>query len=218
MPEFNLATKTIMSSYSEYLNRQKQRVTQILDVRPHRDAGHQTAIIRQMAAGAVLFNTAPATVCAGSLNAPSTTPANGTVYYKGKAQYVKDASAYAAYKSGQAVATIEGVDALNKVKKYGAQLTREVCMTNTTLPEYNDKLRADPNLALIQAQKNAYQRGYATANCPTCGGIYGYTKIQFAAPCNCAIKTSELAAPNANGVMVGIKSARQFPHTLEPNA
>jgi len=214
MPEFNLATKTIMSSYSEYLNRQKQRVTQILDVRPHRDAGHQTAIIRQMAAGAVLFNTAPATVCAGSLNAPSTTPANGRVYYKGKAQYVKDAEDYAAYTSGQAVASTEG----SKVRKYGAQLTSEVCMTNVTLPEYNDKLAADPQLSLIQAQKNAYQRGYATANCPSCGGIYGYTNIQFAAPCRCAIKTSELAAPNANGVVVGIKSARQFPHTVEPNA
>ena len=31
-----------MSSYSEYLNRMKQRLPNIVDTRPHRDASHQT--------------------------------------------------------------------------------------------------------------------------------------------------------------------------------
>ena len=39
-----------MSSYSEYLGRMKQRMVTITDTRPHRDAGHQTEIVRRLAA------------------------------------------------------------------------------------------------------------------------------------------------------------------------
>jgi len=83
-----------------------------------------------------------------------------------------------------------------------------VCYSSTTIPELNDKLAADTQLAAKQAEKNAYQRGYATANCPTCGGIYGPTKVQFASGCNCKLTTAQAA---------GYKSVGAPIHTIEPN-
>ena len=52
-----------MSSYSEYLGRMKQRMVTITDTRPHRDAGHQTEIIRRMAASGNLETAVANTAC-----------------------------------------------------------------------------------------------------------------------------------------------------------
>ena len=66
-----------MSSYSEYLGRMKQRMVTITDTRPHRDAGHQTEIVRRLAASGNLETRVASTACALVLNAPSTRTAAG---------------------------------------------------------------------------------------------------------------------------------------------
>jgi hypothetical protein len=45
-----------MSSYSEYLSRKMQKTQKFVDTRPHRDAGHQTEIVKRLAASAVQEN------------------------------------------------------------------------------------------------------------------------------------------------------------------
>jgi len=191
-----------MSSYSEYLNRLKQRLPNYVDTRPHRDAGHHTEIVKRHAASGTLEVTAPVPACTLPLNAPSTASNSG--YYQGKLHRVQDASAYLAYTAGQAVS-----QSSMPVNAKASQI-QNVCYSSTTIPELNDKLAADTQLAAKQAEKNAYQRGYAVANCPTCGGIYGPTKVQFASGCNCSIsKTQQIA--------LGLKSVGAPIHTIEPN-
>jgi hypothetical protein len=189
-----------MSSYSEYLSRQKQRLPVILDTRPHRDAGHQTEIIKRLAASGTLEITKAVPACTIALNTPSTASNSG--YYHGKLHRVQDASAYASYTSGQAVAQSSKL-----VNAKTSQITLP-CQTSSTIPEINDRLAADANLSAIQAQKNAYQRGYATANCPSCGGLYTPTKVQFASGCKCSLTGAQIAS---------FKSAVSPLHTIEPN-
>ena len=89
-----------MSSYSEYLSRKMQRTPQILDTRPHRDAGHQTEIVRRLAASGVQEQ--KTTTMSGNvvLDGPSTR-INSMI--KG-GHSVQDTTVYSEYTAGQAVA------------------------------------------------------------------------------------------------------------------
>jgi hypothetical protein len=184
-------------SCSEYLGRQKQRMTQILDVRPHRDAGHQTEIIRRLAASGNFETAVVPPACTTTLNMTAVMPASQ--FYSGGGHQVRDAAHRTEYIGGQAVAMSSSA----RNAKVGPQLVREGCMTNATLPEINDKLAADANLSRIQAEKNARARGYATC-CQTC------KKVVFANTCSCA---NVLPLANASGV--GFKNTYIRPRVVE---
>lgn len=144
-----------MSSYSEYLARKMQRTPQILDTRPHRDAGHQTEIVKRLAASAVQEQ--KTTTYSGNLvlNAAST-QVNAPI--KG-GHSVQDAAVYASYVAGQAVAQSE-----RAMNAKPSQITLP-CYSSSAMPDINDRLAADPQLAAVQAAKNAYGRGWTTAAC-----------------------------------------------------
>lgn len=144
-----------MSSYSEYLGRMKQRLQTVQDTRPHRDAGHQTEIVKRLAAAGVQEQ--KTTTFSGNLvlDGPSTR-VNAPI--KG-GHSVQDTSVYTAYTAGQAVA--QGAMPVNAK----APQISNVCYSSSVVPEYNDKLRTNSQLAAIQAAKNAYQRGWNTAAC-----------------------------------------------------
>jgi len=173
-----------MSSYSEYLNRKMQRTQKIVDTRPHRDAGHQTEIVKRLAAAAVQEQ--KTTTFSGNLvlDGPSTR-VNAPI--KG-GHSVQDTAVYNEYTAGQAVA--QG-DLLVNRKTPQIQAT---CYTSATIPEINDKLRTDASLAAIQAQKNQFQRGWNTASCcKVCG-----EPVQFADSCNCRLTvTQQVALPTS---------------------
>ena len=186
-----------MSSYSEYLGRMKQRMVTITDTRPHRDAGHQTEIIRRLAASGNLETAVANTACLLPLNAPSTRGSSG--YNHGGGHRVMTTSRYVEYKAGQAVA--QGALPINAKT---SQITNTMpCLSSSQLPEINDKLLADAELSKIQAARQSYGLGYATNCCLTC------EKVFFAGSCNC-----QLTAVQASG----FKSVIQRPHTIEPNA
>lgn len=164
----------IMSSYSEYLSRKMQKTQTFLDTRPHRDAGHQTEIIKRRAASGVQETWSPAVSQNMVLNGP-TTRINSP--YK-PSHSVKDASLYTAYVAGQEVAQSEKTPKPSQIA--------EVCYSSTTMPEINDRLAADSQLAAIQASKNKYARGWNTASCClVCG-----KPPQDASGCNCRLPTS----------------------------
>jgi len=175
-----------MSSYSEYLARKMQRTPKFVDTRPHRDAGHQTEVVKRLAAASVLEQTT--TTVSGNLvlNAPSTR-VNAPI--KG-GHSVLDAQTFAEYEGAQAVAQSER--AINRK----APQIQETCYTATTIPEFNDKLRTDSTLAAIQTQKNTYQRGWNTsACCKVCG-----EPVQFADSCNCRLTVAQqVALPTSGG-------------------
>jgi hypothetical protein len=175
-----------MSSYSEYLARKMQRTPKFVDTRPHRDAGHQTEVIKRLAAASVLEQTT--TTFSGNLvlNAPSTR-VNAPI--KG-GHSVQDAQTFAEYEGAQAVAQSE------KVVNRKATQIQEICYTATTIPEFNDTLRTNSTLAAIQSQKNAYQRGWNSASCcKLCG-----EPVQFADSCNCRLTVAQqVALPTSGG-------------------
>jgi hypothetical protein len=144
-----------MSSYSEYLGRLKQRLPKVQDTRPHRDAGHQTEIVKRLAASGVQESKTPASAGVLVLNGPSTQVQS----FYGKAHSVQDTAIYNEYTAGQAVAQSE----LPRNAKT-SQIT-PVCYSSTVVPEYNDRLAADSQLAAVQAARNQYQRGWNTASC-----------------------------------------------------
>jgi len=149
-----------MSSYSEYLGRLKQRLPKVQDTRPHRDAGHQTEIVKRLAASGVLETLRPAVSGNMVLNAPSTR-VNSVIK---PSHRVQDTALFNEYTAGQAVAQ----GALPRNAK-ASQIT-PVCYSSTVVPEINDRLAADSQLSAIQAAKNQYQRGYNTASCcQVCG-------------------------------------------------
>lgn len=186
-----------MSSYSEYLGRYKQRMVTITDTRPHRDAGHQTEIVKRLAASGNLETAVASTACLLPLNAPSTRGSSG--YNHGGGHRVMTTSRYVDYKAGQAVA--QGALPANAK---ASQITNTMpCLSTTALPELNDKLFADAELSKIQAARQSYGLGYATNCCLNC------KKVLFAGSCNCT---------GASLASLGLKSAIQRPHTLEPNA
>jgi hypothetical protein len=185
-----------MSSYSEYLGRMKQRMQTVKDTRPHRDAGHQTEIVKRIAASGVLDSKTPKSAGVMVLNGPSTRINS----YYGKAHSVQDAAIYADYVSGQAVAQSE-----MRVNAKTPQIN-VTCYSSTAIPEYNDKLRTDSSLAAIQAAKTAYQLGYITnAACE----VRGEPPV-FAGSCTGKLT---VAQQNALKDKVGTRI-----HTSQPNA
>jgi hypothetical protein len=185
-----------MSSYSEYLGRMKQRMVTITDTRPRRDAGHQTEIVKRLAASGNLETRVASTVCAVVLNAPSTASQSGFLH--GGGHTVQDAPMYAEYVAGQSVA--QGTRANTKA----SQITNTApCLSSSQLPEINDRLAADAQLSLIQAARQNYGLGYATNCCPTC------KKVLLADSCSCRLTVAQAAA---------LKSTINWPHTADRNA
>jgi primosomal protein N' len=138
----------------------QQRLPSIQDTRPHRDAGHQTEIVKRLAASGVQDSKRPASSCVLVLDGP-TTRVNSRY---AKAHTVQDQSTYNEFTAGQAVAQSQ----LPRNAK--TPQISNVCYSSTTIPEYNDLLRTDAQAALKQAAKNAYQNGYSTAACcQVCG-------------------------------------------------
>ena len=169
-----------MSSYSEYLGRMKQRLTHYVDTRPHRDAGHQTEVVKRLAASGKLET--PTQVFSGNhvLNAAST---RVDAPYKG-GHKVQDTETYNLYTAGQAVAQSE----LPRNAK-PSQITA-VCYSSTTVPEINDRLKADSQLAAVQAAKNTYSRGWNSANCcQVCG-----EPVQYTTGCPCSLTAAQQVA------------------------
>lgn len=166
-----------MSSYSEYLGRMQQRLPKVQDTRPHRDAGHQTEIIKRLAASGVQDSKTPVSSGVIALNAPSTQVRS----FYAKAHTVQDTSDYNAYTAGQAVAQ----SALPRNAK--TSQIQPVCYSSTIVPEYNDRLAANTQLSAIQAEKNKYARGYSSAACCiVCG-----KPPTLASGCNCALTADQ---------------------------
>lgn len=173
-----------MSSYSEYLNRKMQRTQKFVDTRPHRDASHQTEVVRRLAASAVQEQKTTRFSGNHVLNAPSTR-VNAPI--KG-GHSVQDTAIYNEYTAGQAVAQ----SALTPK----APQIQATCYSATAIPEINDKLRTNTTLAAIQTQKNTYQRGWNTSSCcKVCG-----EPVQFADSCNCRLTVAQqVALPTSGG-------------------
>jgi len=164
-----------MSSYSEYLSRQQQRLQKFVDTRPHRDAGHQTEVIKRRAASAVLESTNPRSAGVLVLDGPSTQVRS----FYAKAHSVQDASVFAGYEAAQALAQSEKTPKASQIS--------ETCYSSTVVPEYNDRLRTDAQLAAVQAAKNNYQRGWNTAACcQVCG-----KPPTLASGCNCSLTVEQ---------------------------
>lgn len=163
-----------MSSYSEYLNRKMQRTQKFLDTRPHRDAGHQTEIIKRLAASGVQENKTPIPSQNMMLDAAST---RVNAPYK-KAHSVQDQSVYNLYTAGQAVAQSS---TLANTKAPQIALT---CYSSSAMPEYNDLLRTDTQLALKQAAKNNLRNC-----CALCG-----EPAQFTTACPCTLTATQQVA------------------------
>lgn len=155
-----------MSSYSEYLNRQKMRLPNIVDTRPHRDAGHQTEIVKRLAAATVQESKTPSSAGVMMLNAPSTQVRS----FYAKAHTVQDTTVYNAYTAGQVVSQSQ-----LPVNRKTPQI-QGVCYSSDVIREKQDTLRLYPQEALKQAAKNNLR------NCCTlCGKPAQYTT---ACPCS----------------------------------
>lgn len=178
-----------MSSYSEYLSRQQQRLQKFVDTRPHRDAGHQTEVIKRRAAAAVLESTNPRSAGVLVLDGPSTQVRS----FYAKAHNVQDASVFAGFEAAQALAQSERTPKASQIS--------QVCYSSSVVPEYNDRLAADPQLAAIQAARNAYLRGNC---CTVCG-----KPPTLASGCNCALTTAQRNALADNTAPIA--------HTAVPN-
>ena len=160
-----------MSSYSEYLGRMKQRLPNYIDTRPHRDAGHQTEVVKRIAASGVqeqLTNVASRNMM---LNGPSTQVLSP---YKTR-HTVQDTSRYNEFTAGQAVA--EGGMAVNKK----APQIQGVCYSSTVVPEKQNTLTIYPQEALKQAAKNA-----VGGCCRLCG-----EPAQFTTACPCTLTATQ---------------------------
>lgn len=166
-----------MSSYSEYLGRMKQRLSKVQDTRPHRDAGHQTEIVKRLAASGVQENKTPATSGNMVLGGPSSR-VNSPIK---PGHSVQDTAVYNEYTAGQAVAQSS---TLANTKTPQIQ---PVCYSTTAMPEYNDRLAADAQLAAVQAAKTKYQRGWNTASCCL---VCGKPPV-FEGGCNCSLTVAQ---------------------------
>jgi hypothetical protein len=158
----------------------QQRLAKVQDTRPHRDAGHQTEIVKRLAASGVQDSKTPASACVLVLDGPSTQVNSRYA----KAHTVQDQSIYNEYTAGQAVAQSE----LPRNAK--ASQIAPVCYSSTAMPEYNDLLATDTQAALKQAAKNAYQRGYSSA---ACCQVCGKPPV-FARGCACSLTAAQQAA------------------------
>ncbi len=178
-----------MSSYSEYLSRQQQRLQKFVDTRPHRDAGHQTEVIKRRAAAAVLESTNPRSAGVLVLDGPSTQVRS----FYAKAHSVQDASVFAGFEAAQALAQSERTPKASQIS--------QVCYSSSVVPEYNDRLRTDTQLAAVQAARNAYLRGNC---CTVCG-----KPPTLASGCNCSLTTAQRNALKDNTAPIA--------HTAVPN-
>jgi hypothetical protein len=189
-----------MSSYSEYLNRMKQRLPNIVDTRPHRDASHQTEIVRMLAASGNYETVVPNTACTVVLNNPATSTPASTVY--GGGHTVQDASAFLAFKGGNAIA-----NGAIRANAKTSQITT-TCYTSAMIPELQDKLAGTALVGNVDAAVYANRQGYKTTArnsncCLTC-------KRTSLAP-TCTACAGALATPN-NGQ--GYKNTYQYPRTV----
>lgn len=181
-----------MSSYSEYLSRKMQRTPKYIDTRPHRDAGHQTEVIKRLAASGTQEQ--KTTTVSGNLmlDGPST---RVNALIKG-GHSVQDTAVFNEYTAGQAVAQSE------ELVNAKAPQIQGICYSSATMPDFNDRLRANPSLATIQAAKNAYARGYSTAACClVCG-----EPVQFADSCNCRLTVAQQVALPTSGSVPRVPS------------
>jgi hypothetical protein len=167
-----------MSSYSEYLGRMKQRLPTYIDTRPHRDAGHQTEVVKRIAASGVQESRNPAVSGNMMLDGPSTRV--NSVYKK--AHTVQDTEVYNAYTAGQAVAQSE-----SPANKKAPQI-QAVCYSSTTMPDKQHILTIYPDEAVKQAAKNTYNRGYSTC-CQVCG-----KPPAFEGGCSCSLTVAQQVA------------------------
>ena len=174
---FLFPCELVMSSYSEYLSRKMQKTQKFLDTRPHRDAGHHTEIVKRLAASGVQETWSPAVSQNMVLDGP-TTRINSP--YK-PSHTVKDTSVYNSFTAGQAVA-----QSSMQVNAKTPQIA-QVCYSSSVMPEFNDKLAADSQLAAVQAAKNTYQRGWNAANCCK---VCGKPPI-FEGGCGCPLTTAQ---------------------------
>jgi len=158
----------------------QQRLGKVQDTRPHRDAGHQTEIVKRLAASGVQDSKTPASSCVLVLDGPSTQDYSRYA----KAHTVQDQSIYNEYTAGQAVAQSE----LPRNAK--PSQINPVCYSSTAIPEYNDLLRTDTQAALKQSAKNAYQRGYPSA---ACCQVCGKPPV-FARGCGCTLTVEQQTA------------------------
>jgi hypothetical protein len=165
-----------MSSYSEYLSRKMQKTQKFVDTRPHRDASHQTEIVKRLAASGVQETWSPAVSHNMVLDGPSTRVNSP---YK-PSHSVKDASLYTAYIAGQDVA--QGARLVNAKAPQIAQ----VCYSESTMPEVNTRIQtgADVNgLNRLQAAKN---NPTGRNCCQVCG-----KPPQFEGGCQCSLTTAQ---------------------------
>jgi len=158
----------------------QQRLPKVQDTRPHRDAGHQTEIVKRLAASGVQESKNPTPSCVLVLDGPSTQDYSRYA----KAHTVQDQSIYNEYTAGQAVAQSE----LPRNAK--PSQINPVCYSSTAIPEYNDLLRTDTQAALKQAAKNAYQRGYSSA---ACCQVCGKPPV-FDRGCECSLTVAQQTA------------------------
>jgi hypothetical protein len=166
-----------------------------VDTRPHRDAGHQTEIVKLRAASTVLESTNPRSAGVLVLNGPSTQVRS----FYAKSHAVQDASVFVGFEAAQALSQTE------IPRNAKAPQISEVCYSSTTVPEYNDRLRADAQLAAVQDAKNKYARGYSTASCcQVCG-----KPPTLASGCNCSLTTAQRNALKDNTAPIA--------HTAIPN-
>jgi hypothetical protein len=124
----------------------KQRMVTITDTRPRRDAGHQTEIVKRLAASGNLETRVASTACAVVLNAPST--ATPSTCLHGGGHTVQDTAIYSEYAAGQTLAQA------TRANTKASQITNTApCLSSSQLPEINDRLAADAQLSLIQAAR-----------------------------------------------------------------
>lgn len=157
-----------MSSYSEYLGRLKQRIPKYIDTRPHRDAGHQTEVVKRLAASAVQETKNPQSAGVIVLDGPSTQVKS----FYAKAHSVQDTSVYNQYTAGQAVAQ-------SALTPKAAQIVATCCAP----PEINDRMKNDAQFAKIIHAK----QGVRADCCSKCGAVFD------AAVCGCVNRLPTVA-------------------------
>jgi hypothetical protein len=162
-----------MSSYSEYLNRQKQRLPNYIDTRPHRDASHQTEIVKRLAGSAVQETRNPASAGVLVLNGPSTQVRS----FYAKGHTVQDTTLFEAYEAGQAVA--QGELPINAK----APQIQGVCYSSSVIREKQDTLTLYPDEAAKQLAKNSLNNC-----CRLCG-----EPVQYTTACPCSLSAEQQA-------------------------
>lgn len=151
-----------------------QRTPKFVDTRPHRDAGHQTEVIKRLAASGVQDSKTPASAGVLVLDGPSTQVRS----FYAKAHTVQDQSTYNDYTAGQAVA--------QSAKTPKSSQIQEVCYSADMMPDINDKLRIYPQEALKQAAKNSLGNC-----CRLCG-----EPAQYTTACPCSLPTRRFTTPS----------------------